>query len=184
MTTNLPTVHVRPTREEVEFAVAYTENGYNASKTGYELWPTLGHPAQKGSLWSRREGVKVALRAVEERTKHQGRVLMEGYGAGEERRMEVVAGIINGFDKATNRDRLQSIEYADKREGRIQERDNVRINVFTGVATGVGVSGPGRIDPGFSRVLVEVPTGPDETPWTPAFSPLADAGASGAGEGS
>jgi hypothetical protein len=167
----------------VEFAVAYQDNDYNGSATGRELWPSLGYAAQKGSQWARREGVKVALRAVEERDKHKIRVLMEANGAGEERRMEVVAGIINGFGKSTPSDKLKSIEYADKREGRVtEEKHGVAVNVFTAVATGNGHLDPNRPDTGFCGVRTAVSVCPEQDVWPSAVSSMADAVAPGTGE--
>lgn len=180
--TNLPSTHVMPTRDEIEFAVAYRDNDYNASATGRELWPALSYASQKGSQWSRREGVRVALRAVEERNQHHIRVLMEANGAGEERRMEVVAGIINGFGEATNSDRLKSIEYADKREGRVTEENRgVAVNVFTAVATRNGPSDPYSPDAGFCGIRTEVSLRPDQDGWPSAVSSVADAVAPGTG---
>jgi len=178
VTTNPPSTHVRPSPEEIEFAVAYLNNNRNAAMTGRELWPNLAAGAQKGSLWTHRAGVELALRAVEERSHHQIRTLMEAFGAGEERRMEVVAGIINGFGEATNSDRMKSIEYADKREGRVTEEkhdDGFGGNILEGFVLGAFRFSSDGGDTGLSGYSREVPVYPDEGSGSTTFQAVADA---------
>ena len=180
--TNLPSTYVRPSPEEIEFAVAYMNNNRNAAVTGRELWPNIAVTETKGALWTHRPGVLVALKAVEERSHHQIRMLMESFGAGEERRMEVVASLINGQGKATPSDRLKSIEYADKREGRVtEEKAGVAVNVFTAVATGNGPFDSYCQDTGFCGVRTAVSVRPDQDGWPSAVSSMADAVTPGTG---
>lgn len=178
---SLPTVDVVPTTEEIEFAVLVQEHAGNVTAAAKQMWPTLKHPHQKGYIWAKRPGYAVAIEVIKERTKHEVRAILEAHGAGEKQRLAAVAAVIKGQGQPTCGERLKYIEYADKREDRVEEKSGATVNVFTAVATGTGVPSSFGDDAGFCAVRTAVSTRPDQDGWPSAVSPLADAVAPGTG---
>jgi hypothetical protein len=176
--TNQPSANPTPTREEVEFAVAYIDGEKKARAVGEGLWPELKSPQQKVYHWLKKAGVQTALKAVEERSRHQIRVWFEENKFGQEDRIKRIATI-----GKHSQDPLKYIEYADKREGRVtEEKHGVAVNVFTAVATGNGHPDPNRSDAGFCGIRTAVSVCPEQDVWPSAVSSMADAVAPGTGE--
>ena len=119
----------------------------------------------------------MAYDAIRERDENAIRVWFEKHGAGEERRVEVVAGIINGMGEARPGDRLKAIEYADEREGRVKRDDGLAAtNVFTAFVLGAGVSSPVHQPAGLRGVCGEVHVCPEQGTRDCTVPALADAG--------
>jgi len=179
---SLPSTTVVPTTEEIEFALLVTtECNGNVAEAARKTWPTLKTAHQKGYNLTKKPGYQSALEVIKERTKHEVRAILEANNAGEKRRLEIVAAVINGSGGPTCGERLKYIEHADKREGRAEEKSGVSINVFTAVATGNGPSDPYSPDTGFCGVRTAVSIRPDQDGWPSAVSSMADAGPSGTG---
>lgn len=184
LTDALETVDPQP--EHIEFALKVYQAGgpeRRLSHIGRAMWPELKQPGQKAIRWWKKPEVQLAYRAVRERDENAIRVWFEKHNAGEERRVQVVAGIINGEKGASPTDRLKAVEYADKREGRVGRDDGLAAtNVFTAFVFGAGVSPGLHPDQELCGVRSEVHVHPEQGTRDHAVPALADAAGSGAAQ--
>ena len=174
---SLPAEHVVPTPEEIEFALLVQEHGGSVMAASKQMWPNLKHPQQRGYALKKKPAYDVAVRAIKERTKHEVRAILEAHGAGQEERLAAVAAVIKGQGQPSCGERLKYIEYADDREGRVEEKHdgggpNNFLEAIVLGAVRVCTDGSGA---GLRGVCGDVSSHPDQEPWPTAVQAVADA---------
>jgi len=174
----LDTLELTPTRDQIRFALAYFENGGNATQAAVDTWPRVksrAYAGVKGSSALKKPAVRKLLESFRERTAPEIRGMFERYGAGLDRRVEVTATMVNrGMEEPHAA--LRAVEIANKMEDRNRpEQSSGTVNFLTAVVLGTGGSQTDNRDTGQATVYREVSVGPDEISRTPTVHTLADA---------